>query len=115
MQLFQHFVPYLLEIVETRREVSTDLRRFMAGESVDSDPVLRLMAKYGELDGAIVYNFATNFVQVSQSLTSEQQAQLMSLRTALLGNMTTPAGAYLYSQPIAMPEIPNSDFLFSTE
>ena len=26
-----------------------------------------------------------------------------------------PSGAYLYSQPIAMPEIPNTDFLFATQ
>jgi len=104
--------PYLLGIVEVRREVSTDLRRFMAGESVDSDTVLSLMEEYGELDGAIVYNFAENFAQVNQSLTSEQMARLMALRTEMLGDMLYPSGAYLYSEPIAMPEIANTDFLF---
>lgn len=106
--------PYLYEIVDTRREVSTDLRRFMAGESVDREGVLSLMEKYGELDGAIIYNFAVNFAQLNRTLTADQQAQLMALRTELLGEMTYPSGAYLYSQPIAMPEIPNTDFLFAT-
>jgi hypothetical protein len=105
--------PYLLGIVDARREVSTELRRFMAGESVDRDAMLSLMEKYGELDGAIVYNFAVNFAQVNQTLTAEQQTALMALRTDLLGEMTYPTGAYLYSQPIAMPEIPNTDFLFT--
>ena len=104
--------PYQLGIVDARREVSTELRRFMAGESVDSDTVLSLMGKYGELDGAIVYNFAQNFAQVNQSLTSEQMAQLMAFREEMLGDLMYPSGAYLYSQPIAMPEIPNTDFLF---
>jgi hypothetical protein len=107
--------PYLYEIVETRREISTNLRRFMAGESVDRDSVLSLMEKYGELDGAIVYNFAVNFAQLNQTLTADQQAQLMALRTDLLGNMTYPTGAYLYSQPIVILEIPNTDFLFITQ
>ena len=106
--------PYLLGIVEARREVSAELRRFMAGESVDRDTILSLMEEYGELDGAIVYNFAQNFAQVNQTLTAEQKAQLMALRTEMLGDMLYPSGAYLYSQPIAMPEIPNTDFLFAT-
>ena len=105
--------PYLLGIVDVRREVSAQLRRFMAGEEGDRTTVLDLMAKYGELDGAIVYSFAQSFSQVSQSLTAEQRAQLMALRTEMLGDMLVPSGAYLYSQPIPMPEIPNSDFLFT--
>jgi hypothetical protein len=72
------------------------------------------MEQYGELDGAIIYHFATNFTLVKQSLTAEQQAQLMAFRSEMLGDMTTPSSAYLYSQPIALPDIPNSDFLFTT-
>ena len=36
----------------------------------------------------------------------------MALRKQMLGDLRYPTGAYLYSQPIAMPEIPNTDFLF---
>ena len=105
--------PYLLDIVETRRQVSTQLRQFMSGGTPDRAAILSLMEQYGELDGAIIYNIAVNFVQVNRSLTAEQQAQLTALRAKLLGDMTHPSGAYLYSQPIAMPEIPNTDFLFA--
>jgi len=49
---------------------------------------------------------------VKNSLTAAQQAELDALRTELLGDQAHPAGAYLYSQPIAMPAIPNSDFMF---
>ncbi len=104
--------PYLLEIVDTRQLVAVDLRKFMAGESADMDAVLAWMEEYGELDGAIIYNFAENFAQVGSSLTREQEAQLMAFREEMLGDMLYPDGAYLYSQPISMPEIPNSDFLF---
>jgi len=104
--------PYLLEIVQARQEVSTALRRFMTGESADSAAVLNLMEEYGALDGAIVYNLAINFARLDQSLSSEQKAQLMALRTQVLGDLLHPPGAYLYSEPMAMPEIPNTDFLF---
>jgi hypothetical protein len=104
--------PFLLGIVDAREQVSVELRKFMEGESADSATVLSLMGKYGELDGAIVYNFATNFARVNQSLTDEQKAKIMALRQQLLGDLIHPSGAYLYSQPIDMPVIPNSDFLF---
>jgi len=104
--------PYLLEIVDVRQEVSTELRRFITGGSADSATVLNLMEKYGELDGAIIYNFAVNFTQVSQTLTDEQKSQLLALRKEMLGDMMYPSGAYLYSQSITIPDIPNTDFLF---
>ena len=104
--------PYLQGIVETRKQVSTELRKFLAGGSADSATVASLMKKYGELDGSIIYNLAVNFVQVNQSLSDAQKTQLMALRKQLLGDLLYPTGAYLYSQPIDMPTIPSSDFLF---
>ncbi len=104
--------PYLLGIVDAREQVSSELRKFMGGESANSTAVMSLMEEYGELDGAIVYNFAVNFARVNQTLTSEQKAQLMAFREEMLGEMLYPSGAYLYSQPIPMPAIPNTDFLF---
>ena len=103
----------LYEIVDTREQIATELRRFMAGESADSTTVLALMERYGELDGQIAYSYATTFAEVNQSLTSEQTAQLAGLRTQL--GVSVPTGAYLYSEPIAMPEIEDTDFLFSDE
>lgn len=104
--------PYLLDIVETRKEIAAQLRRFMSGDSAGQSEILALMKTYGELDGAIVHNFAVNFAQVSQTLSDEQLAQLMALREELLGELIFPNGAYLYSQSIPTPEIPNTDFLF---
>jgi hypothetical protein len=70
------------------------------------------MERYGELDGEIVYRYATAFAQVGQSLTTEQRAQLVAMRIDLLGELAYPEGAYLYAESIPMPEIPNTDFLF---
>jgi len=102
----------LLNIVETRREVAARLRGFMTGDAANLNEILALMEQYGELDGAIVYNYAVHFANVNQSLSNDQLANLTSLREDLLGKLVYPSGAYLYSQPIPMPEIPNTDFLF---
>lgn len=103
----------LYEIVDQREAVATLLRQFMIGEIPDRAAVLQRIERYGELDGEIIYAYATAFAQVYQSLSADQQAQLLSLRTDLLGDLSFPAGAYLYSQPIPMPDIPDSDFLFT--
>ncbi len=104
--------PSLQGIVDTRRQVSIELRKFLAGQTPDKTTVLNLMAQYGADDGEIIYNMAVHFTQVSQSLTSDQKTQIVAMRTELLGSLRHPTGAYLYSQPIPMPSIPSSDFLF---
>ncbi|MCP4138863.1 MAG: hypothetical protein GY755_00975 [Chloroflexi bacterium] len=104
--------PSLLGIVDIREQVSVELRKFLTGGTADKALVLNLMEEYGALDGTIIYNYATNFVQVNQTLTDEQQVQLMTFREEMLGDLMYPSGAYLYSQAIPMPEIQNTDFLF---
>ncbi len=104
--------PSLLGIVDIREQVSIELRKFLIGGTADKALVLSLMEEYGALDGAIIYNYATNFAQVNQTLTAEQKAQLMSFREEMLGDLMYPSGAYLYSRAIPMPEIQNTDFLF---
>jgi hypothetical protein len=107
--------PYLYEIVDRRTDVSTQLRKFMMGEFPDSIQVLTLMSRYGELDGEIVYNFATKFALVNKMLTSIQRDTLMAKRREVLGDsFLYPTGAYIYASPIAIPEIINTDFLFTT-
>ncbi len=101
---------WLYEIVDRRTDVATELRRFIAGEEADRDSVLALMERYGELDGDIILIYVDAFVAVSRDLTAAQQAELDGLRTEL--GVTLPDGAYLYSEPIPMPGIPSSDFLF---
>jgi hypothetical protein len=104
--------PSLLGIVDTRRAISTELRKFMTGGTADKATIMNLMNKYGTYDGEIIYNMAVNFSKVSQSLTDAEKAELTAMRTKLLGDQSHPTGAYLYSRAIAMPSIPNTDFLF---
>jgi len=104
--------PALLEIVDRREDVAALLRQFMSGGTPDRAAVLSLMERYGELDGEIIYRYAIAFAQVNQTLTADQRAQLTALRTGLLEDLSLPDGAYLYAAPIALPVIPDTDFLF---
>jgi hypothetical protein len=104
--------PFLTGIVDVRRQVSVELRKFLAGQTTDKSVVLSLMRQYGEYEGGIIYNMAVNFTKVKQSLTAEENAKITAMRQELLGALSQPTGAYLYSQAIVMPEIPSSDFLF---
>jgi hypothetical protein len=89
----------LSAIVERRRDIATQLRRFMLGETPDLTTVLDLASQYGELDGAIIYRYATNFTQVGALLSASQQAELDALRAKMLGQfpLTPDPKAYRYA------------------
>ncbi len=99
----------LADIVKIRRAIATELRRFLKGESADKDKVLSLSRRYGELDGEMSYLYATAFAAVGKTLTAEQKEKLARMRTS---NPSDPKGPFLYSSPINMPKIENTDFLF---
>ncbi len=70
---------------------------------------ITLAERYGELDGEIVYYYATHFAEVGRSLTDAQREGLWSIRDL----EDYPCnGAYLYSENIDMPEIGDTGFLF---
>jgi hypothetical protein len=103
--------PWLEEIVTVRRQISTELRRAIAGLDVESKMVLSLADRYGELDGEIICSYAERFARVGKALTAAQEADLLALRKNLIGELA-PTGAYVYAEPVAMPTILNTDFLF---
>ncbi|MDQ5986551.1 MAG: hypothetical protein CSYNP_02281 [Syntrophus sp. SKADARSKE-3] len=99
----------LKEIVKTRRAIATELRHFLKGKSADRAKVLALSKRYGELDGKISYLYAMAFAEVGKTLTVQQRNELARLRTT---NPSDPQRPFLYSSPISMPKIENTDFLF---
>ncbi len=99
----------LAEIVTTRRAISTELRRFQKGDTADQDKVLALSKRYGELDGEMSFLYASAFAKVGKTLTTEQKSKLAGMRAT---NPADPKGPFLYSAPISMPTIENTDFLF---
>jgi len=99
----------LNEIVAKRTAIATELRKALAGSTIDEANVRALSARYGELDGEISWYYATHFAEVGKTLTSDQKAKAVSLRN--LADYTCQGG-YLYSQAIAYPANVPSDFLF---
>jgi hypothetical protein len=99
----------LYEIVDRREDVALLLRGLMTSDTVDEAAVMSLMNRYGELDGEIVYLYASAFAAVEQTLTAAQLAELMLIRNI---DDFPCSGAYLYSENILMPVIENTDFLF---
>jgi hypothetical protein len=100
----------LTELVEKRKAVSTELRKFLSSKSADEATVLSLSERYGELDGELSYYYATIFAEVYNSLSVEQKAKLTKLANDL--GYIDPQGAFLYSEPIQMPAISSTDFMF---
>jgi hypothetical protein len=100
----------LLELVEKRELISTELRKFLSSQTADSSSVLALSERYGELDGEISFYYATVFSQVYNSFSDDQKTQIIGLAENL--GYIDPDGAFLYSQAVAMPEIINTDFMF---
>lgn len=96
-------------IVETRRAISTELRRFIAGETADRDKILQLSRQYGEYDGELSYYYATRFAQVYSTLNNRQKQALVKLQNL---DDYPSRSAFLYSERIRMPRIMNTDFLF---
>jgi len=99
----------LRRIVSLRRSISSRLRRLRAGRSVSPSDVLSLSRRYGELDGELSYRYAMAFARVGKTLSTAQRARLVVLRNL----STTPSGAFLYSEPIAMPTVTRVDSLFT--
>lgn len=98
----------LSEIVDVRRKISTELRKFMTG-SANTDIVVELSRRYGELDGELAYLYATAFAKVYSTLDQNQKGKLKTLRN-LDGYQCK--GAYLYSESIRDFTVIDTDFLF---
>jgi hypothetical protein len=98
----------LAEIAEIRTAVCTELRKAMTGGTIDKERVYSLIERYGELDGQISALYAARFSEVNKTLTETQRAALIELRDLDV----VPQGAYCFSTPVAMPDTPNTDFMF---
>lgn len=100
----------LAEIVQTRRRMSLELRKFLVGQTPDRDALVALGRCYGELDGQLSYYYATAFALVNRTLTDEQRSALHELRD--LEGYPSPA-AHIYSQALKhKPDYPDTDVFF---
>lgn len=102
----------LMEIIDVRKAISTELRRFLKGEIADHERVLKLSRRYGELDGNLSFLYAVAFAKVGQTLTSQQRAQLMGMRRI---DPNEPKGPFLYSQPARNYSVAGWERFFSSK
>jgi len=100
----------LLALVDTRENISNELRKFLKGGVASNSVIQTLSEEYGRYDGEIIYAYATAFSQVYKSMNLTQKNQLLALANDL--GYISPSGAFLYSDPISMPSVENTDFLF---
>jgi Spy/CpxP family protein refolding chaperone len=98
----------LEEIAQIRTTVSAELRKAISGGSIDKEKVYSLIERYGELDGQMSALYALRFSEVNSTLTDTQRADLVKLRNLDV----VPEGAYRFSTPVAMPQVPNTDYMF---
>jgi hypothetical protein len=98
-------------IVKCRELISNELRKAIAGETVDKDSILSWSANYGEYDGIYIHDMVSQFVKVGRTLSDEQKQALVVLRD--LADYPCKDGVvFMYSEEIKEPEIGSTDFLF---
>ncbi len=98
------------EVVDVRRAIATELRKFLSGGTADKAKVLALGRRYGELDGEMSHAYATAFAQANRTLTDAQRQTLMKLRN-LEGYSSAPA--YIFSDAMKeKPLLPDTDPFF---
>jgi hypothetical protein len=102
----------LKEIINVRRAISTKLRGFLRGEGPAESDVTTLGKRYGELDGELAYEYAIAFASIYKIMDAQQKEKLVALRSHHTRENGT---AFIYSDRISMPTIPDSSFLFGTK
>lgn len=101
----------LNEIVNIRKTISLELRRFMKENAINEENIYTLSKRYGELDGEISYYYATHFTDVAKTLSASQKTVLKKLRN--LDNYECPEDtAFIFADKITMPDLANTDFFF---
>ncbi|HIJ81147.1 MAG TPA: hypothetical protein HPP76_05515 [Desulfuromonadales bacterium] len=102
----------LNEIIEVRRKMSTALRGFLRGQTPSEHDITALGRRYGELDGALSYEYASAFAAIYKTFTVDQKNRLKALRS----HHTREDGtAFIYSDRIQMSQVPDSSFLFGVK
>ena len=84
----------IMECIDVRKKISSELRKFLKGETPDKNKVIALGRRYGELDGEMSWYYATAFAKVRKTLTAEQLKILVKLRNL---DGYTSAPYYIYS------------------
>ena len=100
--LIQQQKSYLMEMVDIRKSIASELRKIFKGNTADREKVVSLSQRFGELDGEITYLYATAFTNLRHSLSSSQRENAIQLRNI---SQYPCRGAYIYAEPSAVPDV----------
>ena len=92
--------PLLNEIVSVRQLICKELRKALKAAKLDKEMLYNQIKRYGELDAEMSYYEANSFSTIYKTLTDSQKQKLVQIRN----QNVLPKGAYVYSDPIDMPE-----------
>ncbi|MEI6596122.1 MAG: hypothetical protein WCO28_11215 [Bacteroidota bacterium] len=98
----------LTELAQVRESICKEMRKAMNGSTLDKTSIYQLIARYGELDGSMSALYAIRFGAVNKTLTTAQMATLRAIRNLDV----VPNGAFRFATAVAMPTLPNTDYLF---
>ncbi len=98
----------LNRIVEIRYAIAQELRKSMTGDEIDKELVFGLVSEYGYLDGEMSYMYADAFAKIKDTLSQDQLDSMYELRNLDI----YPDGAFMYSEPIDMPDVDDGELLF---
>ncbi len=100
----------LKEVASVRKSISAELRKFLAGETPEKSKVIALCRRYGELDGAMSWLYATAFAKVNRTLAQDQRDKLVKIRNL---DGYTSAPYYIYSDAMRdEPTLGDTDAFF---
>ena len=98
------------KIIEVRRAISVELRKYLKGQPPDKAKVLALGRQYGELDGEVSWYYTMAFAKINRTLTEDQRASLVKLRNL---DGYTSAPYYIYSDGAkSEPQLGNVNTFF---
>lgn len=99
--------PLLSEIVKIREAVSNELRKAMKNVPLDKQKIYSLIKRYGELDVEMSYYETNAFSAIYKTLSDTQMQKLIKIRN----QSVLPKVAYMFSDPIDLPESLKFDYL----
>ncbi len=100
---------FLMEMVELREKIASEIRKSFSGEKADEAKIVSLSKKFGEMDGEIAYLYANAFSNVKNSLSRTQLNKSIQIRNI---SQYQCNGAFIYAEPSRVPDVGNITSLF---
>mgnify|MGYP000205619530 CR=1 FL=1 len=109
-QLVQKQKPYLKQMVTLRESIAKNIREIYKGKTKNSDQIVSLSRRFGELDGQIAYLYANTFSSIKNNLSSSELKKAIKIRNI---SQYQCHGVFIYAEPSAVPNIGDISIFFN--